>query len=318
MATCMAFSMLKTCAIMCTNRTKTPLSSRSLQSGSTTEKGWDVAEGSSKRTVVCMDALEWMMQSENEGLKGGMFVGSVLTSLPDISELQFPQVSEGEKLERYKGWFVDTAAMILNRIPAGQFAIFYQSDVRVCTKEGQVEDWIDKAALCYEASKRTSCKQLWHKYALTCSPGTRSVGRPTLSHIVCFSNGATYKRDRFPAPDVFYRGEMIWPRAIGLDACVLCLAFLRNLGNVSTVIDPFCGRGTTLAVANALGMDAVGVELSPKRCRIATSLSLEEKISGSSRLDPKQRGKHGIPRLLFDTPKKSGSPGRARSSEEEE
>ena len=30
----------------------------------------------------------------------------------------------------------------------------------MCTKEGQVEDWIDKAALCYEASKRFPASEL--------------------------------------------------------------------------------------------------------------------------------------------------------------
>ena len=38
------------------------------------------------------------------------------------------------------------------------------------------------------------------------------------------------------------------------------------------VIDPFCGQGTVLAVANELGMDALGVELSRKRCRQALKL----------------------------------------------
>eukprot|EP00960_Hanusia_phi_P056128 763159-Hanusia_phi.AAC.13 len=69
------------------------------------------------------------------------------------------------------------------------------------------------------------------------------------------SQGVVQCLSSLPA-DVFYRGEMVWPRAIGLDACVLCVAFLRNAGNVSTVIDPFCGQGTTLAVANALGLNA--------------------------------------------------------------
>lgn len=38
------------------------------------------------------------------------------------------------------------------------------------------------------------------------------------------------------------------------------------------VIDPFCGQGTVLAVANELGMDALGVELSRKRSRQALKL----------------------------------------------
>jgi len=40
------------------------------------------------------------------------------------------------------------------------------------------------------------------------------------------------------------------------------------------VIDPFCGQGTVLAVANEMGMDALGVELSRKRCRTALTMKL--------------------------------------------
>ncbi|MEI8255492.1 MAG: SAM-dependent methyltransferase, partial [Deltaproteobacteria bacterium] len=41
-----------------------------------------------------------------------------------------------------------------------------------------------------------------------------------------------------------------------------------------TVLDPFCGIGSMLAVANAHGMDAVGVELSAKRAARARTLTL--------------------------------------------
>jgi hypothetical protein len=40
------------------------------------------------------------------------------------------------------------------------------------------------------------------------------------------------------------------------------------------VVDPFCGRGSALAVANALGMDAMGVEMSNQRCQYARRLQL--------------------------------------------
>jgi tRNA G10 N-methylase Trm11 len=40
------------------------------------------------------------------------------------------------------------------------------------------------------------------------------------------------------------------------------------------VFDPFCGVGTVLAVANALGLDALGVEKSRKRCEQARALTV--------------------------------------------
>jgi DNA methylase len=42
-----------------------------------------------------------------------------------------------------------------------------------------------------------------------------------------------------------------------------------SLRAFSSVIDPFCGTGTTLRVANTLGMDATGIELDERWCEIA-------------------------------------------------
>jgi tRNA G10 N-methylase Trm11 len=47
---------------------------------------------------------------------------------------------------------------------------------------------------------------------------------------------------------------------------------LKQDVRATLVVDPFCGHGTVLAVANALGLDALGVELSPRRCRAARAL----------------------------------------------
>jgi tRNA G10 N-methylase Trm11 len=41
------------------------------------------------------------------------------------------------------------------------------------------------------------------------------------------------------------------------------------------IFDPFCGVGTIPAVANALGLDALGIELAKKRCE----QSREQKVA---------------------------------------
>ena len=58
-------------------------------------------------------------------------------------------------------------------------------------------------------------------------------------------------------------------------ACEAVCDFLLRSTPCRVVVDPFCGRGTMLAVANARGLDAVGVELSPRRARLARRLRLD-------------------------------------------
>jgi hypothetical protein len=63
---------------------------------------------------------------------------------------------------------------------------------------------------------------------------------------------------------------------MGADACRLACRFVLENTATRTVVDPFCGKGTVLAVANALGLCAVGVEISRKRARQAQAFRLSD------------------------------------------
>jgi hypothetical protein len=67
-------------------------------------------------------------------------------------------------------------------------------------------------------------------------------------------------------------GHMPGTKAMGVRACAEACRFIIDETATRTVVDPFCGWGTVLAVANALGMDAVGVDLSARMCRHARAL----------------------------------------------
>jgi tRNA G10 N-methylase Trm11 len=69
-------------------------------------------------------------------------------------------------------------------------------------------------------------------------------------------------------------GKMTWARAMGIDACHATCRFLLAHTACRTVVDPFCGVGSMLAAANAHGLDAIGVERSPKRAARARTLQL--------------------------------------------
>lgn len=208
-----------------------------------------------ERTVIQADARIWL--AENTPTPNT----SVVTSLPDVSEISRP-------LAEWKEWFVSAARQVIAWMPREQASIFFQSDIR----DGGVI--IDKSHLVMRAADDEGAHLLWHKIVCRRPPGTISFGRPSWSHLLCISH-TPRPPARSPGPDVLPdAGLMTWTRAMGAEACRLACAYLRDEVGARVVVDPYCGRGTALAAANELGMDAIGVELSAKRCRAARALVL--------------------------------------------
>ncbi len=210
--------------------------------------------GAGRRTVECAEALAWL--ARRAVLEGC----SVVTSLPDVSE--FPALS----LAEWKQWFTHAAVRVLEKVPAQGVAIFYQTDVK---KAGA---WVDKGYLLSRAAEEAGCETLWHKVVCRRPPGTVTFGRPAYSHLLCFSRGVRVELARATADVLPEAGEVTWTRGMGVQACLVACRFILEHTPSRTVVDPFCGHGTVLAVANALGLDAVGVELSRKRAKKARAL----------------------------------------------
>jgi hypothetical protein len=208
------------------------------------------------RVVHCADALDWLASAPP--LEGCSF----FTSLPDASELA------GMSHAAWRAWFVEAAALVLRRTPADGVALFFQSDVR------HAGAWVDKAYLVQRAAEEASATLLFHKIVCRKTAGTITFGRAAYSHLLAFSRG-TAPAPAVPIPDVLPDGgEMTWVRAIGLEACRAGCRFIRAHTQSRTVVDPFCGVGTVLAVANETGLDAIGVELNRKRARKARTLTV--------------------------------------------
>jgi hypothetical protein len=208
-----------------------------------------------RRVVHHAEALAWMI--DHPAIVGA----SVITSLPDVSEVPLD-------LERWQAWFVDAARAVLRWVPRAGVAIFYQSDIR------SGGTWIDKGYLVMRAATEEGALLLWHKIVCRRPPGTIAHGRPSYSHMLCFTREP---RDppRRPGPDVLPEaGAAPWTRGMGVAACRVACRFLREETDTRLVVDPFCGRGTVLAVANEMGFAALGVELSAKRCRAARRLEV--------------------------------------------
>jgi len=185
---------------------------------------------------------------------------SVVTSLPDLSEL--PKLG----FEEWRRFFVGATEAVLRWIPDAGVALFFQSDVRFRGR------WLDKGYLVLRVADELGAPLVFHKIVCREPPGTPSYGRATYSHLLCFSKRSP-TTPRTPSPDVLAdAGFKPWSKATGELASALCCRYLVDETETRVVVDPFCGQGTILAVANAFGLSAIGVDTSARKCRVARRL----------------------------------------------
>jgi len=216
----------------------------------------DAPPGEPTRRVHCEDALPWLRRHTP-------LVGcSVITGLPDVSGL--PQ----RTLAEWSAWFVEAARCSLAATPDDGVTIFCQTDIKV---DGT---WIDKSLLCHRAAEAAGSALLWHKIVCREPPGEATFGRPGYSHLLCYSRGIRDRIERSAADVLPRTGAMTWSRAMGVAVCDFACRYVQSHTRSRTIVDPFCGRGTVLAVANQRGLDAVGVEIGKRRARLARSLRL--------------------------------------------
>jgi hypothetical protein len=209
-----------------------------------------------RRTVHCTDGVQWLRDNPLPSDH------AILTSLPDSSEVK--RLS----FDAWREWFVATATMVVNATPARSAAVFYQTDVK---RDGR---WVDKAFLVQQAAAAANAHLVWHKIVCRAPAGTTTFARPGYAHLLCVSRELCDTTESATADVLPELGTMTWPRAMGLPATRAAVAWLRDHAHAGTIVDPFCGVGTALAVANELGLHAVGVELNPGRAEKARALAL--------------------------------------------
>ncbi len=211
-----------------------------------------------KRIVIHGDSLEWLKRPTLD-----ITQCSVITSLPDVSEF-----GNNMSLDSWKQWFIDAARLVLASTPSQGAALFFQTDIK---PEGQ---WVDKAYLVQKAAELEGCALLWHKLICKIKPGHASYTRPGYSHMLAFSK--TLRTDiQLSTPDIIPEsGDTTWAKGMGVEACREACRFILRETKTRTVLDPFCGHGTVLAVANAMGLDALGVELGGNRADKARRIQL--------------------------------------------
>jgi hypothetical protein len=216
------------------------------------------------REVHHAEAVAWLRA------RGRLEGCSVVTSLPDLAEMA------GLTLASWTDWFVDAARSVLDAVPETGVAMFFQSDV----KRGGL--WIDKAALVQRAADAAGTPLLFHKIVCRKPPGSVTFGRASYSHLLAYSRGVRPRPERATADVLPDGGFQASAKSMGVAACLDACRFVARETTTTTVVDPFCGYGTVLAAANALGLDAVGVDLSTRMVRRARKLTIDRPSVGDS------------------------------------
>jgi len=200
-----------------------------------------------QRTVHTAEALAWLAQHPLPAR------AAVFTSLPDAVEL--PRSARAG----WESWFVGAAAAVLRATPDDGAAVFFQTDVK---RDGR---WIDKGFLVHWAAREAGVPLVWHKVVCRAPAGRATFGRVGYSHLLCFARQVRDPVEQ-ATPDLLPElGAMTWPRAMGMAAARFAVDWLCRAVQPSCIVDPFCGVGTALQVANARGVDAIGVECNPGR-----------------------------------------------------
>ena len=176
--------------------------------------------------------------------------------MPEMDEVNL-------KIKDYEAFFRNAARLCLSATKDDGYCMFLQTDRKH-------HGWVDKGYWITDEARELGFHTVWKKIVLTKEVGKADLFRPTYSTMLCFTKKGPVGK---LFPDVIYAGDKTYSNAFGIDAVVLCVKYAKGQG-IKKVVDPFCGSGTTLAVANGLGLEAVGVELAKKYCEYARKLKV--------------------------------------------
>ena len=200
------------------------------------------------RTIYCQDAIPWLETQKK--------LDSIVTSIPEMDEVKL-------SFKEYVPFFRNAARLCLEAVKDKGYCIFLQTDRKY-------KGWVDKSYLISDEAQKLGIRMIWHKIALRTEVGKADIFRPTYSHMLCYSKDGLIG---IPVTDVVQRGEVTYANGFGIDAVALVIQFLKK-HNIKTVTDPFVGSGTVVAVANAMGLNGIGVDIDKKQCIKAKALEI--------------------------------------------
>jgi hypothetical protein len=216
--------------------------------------------------IIHGDGIKWCL--ENKGK-----VKAIITGLPDMSEVNMTE-------EEYIPFLRRASNSVLQAITDEGYAIFIQTD-RKC------KGLIDKSYyISDEAIRVLGFRMMFHKITLIKDVGHNDKYKPTYSHVLCYTKSGTLGNSN---PDVYHRGELThtikWRYSIesgrkrrrrvkafnkngtGIETMRRCLEYIQTK-NIDTIVDPFCGEGTTLIIGREMGFQVIGIDIDEELCEL--------------------------------------------------
>lgn len=198
------------------------------------------------RTIIHDDCLNWIKTQE--------VLQNVVTGICDQSETTM-------NIDEYLVFFNDVADEIFKKLAPKGYAIFIQTDRKY---NKQV---LSKAFMLMTIAYEHNVKLIWHKIVMH-RPGT-DLHRPSYAHMLCFSKSGTTGA---ATPDVIQPSKRVYKNGTPINAAIVALEFIKKYSDSNVVIDLFVGRGTIVAIANKMGLSAIGIDIDKEQVEAATKL----------------------------------------------
>jgi hypothetical protein len=209
------------------------------------------------REIINADAIKWLSEQQDKSLD------HVVTGICDMNEMKGM-----DDMDKYLNFFRSTATLILQKVKG--YAIFIQTDRK------HNRSWIDKSYHLTDVALSMGFKMLWHKIVLRRAVDATDLHRPTYSHMLCFSVAGN---PGSATPDVIPVSKSLYSNGTPFEAAKRAIEFIKTNSKKDNVVvvDPFVGKGTIVAVANAYGLNAIGIDIDASQCKEAQQLYISKK-----------------------------------------
>jgi len=202
------------------------------------------------RLVLCADALQTLQKRDLEPC-------NIITGMPDNTEMKL----DYKQYEEYRHKILP----LIFELGKDNVLIFTQTDKKA-TYNGE---WFNKTNILYQYAQKYNVNLVFHEVALYAN----EPSFPEYQHFICFSNRLGPRQS-----NTILAGNKVYKNGTPFGILAKCMGlfskFKHQLGS-NIILDPFCGRGTVLAMFNTLGFETIGIDIDPEQCNYSRNMIID-------------------------------------------